>query len=95
MPFSIKTAFRKVAAFPFILYKKIISPLLPKACLYEPSCSVYFKESILRFGIFKGFVLGTARLIRCNGWFFEGGDDPVPEQFSWKYIKESYKKFRK
>lgn len=89
-----KKSFRQLITFPFVFYKAVVSPHLPKACLYEPSCSVYFKESILTHGLMKGFVLGITRILRCNGWFFKGGNDPVPQVFSWKTIALQYRVFR-
>ena len=59
------------------LYKLILSPLLPAACRYEPTCSVYAREAIERHGAIHGTVLAARRLARCHP-FREGGYDPVP-----------------
>ena len=59
------------------LYKLILSPLLPTACRYEPTCSVYAREAIERHGAIRGTVLAARRLARCHP-FREGGYDPVP-----------------
>lgn len=95
MAFRIQTVVRAVAVFPLFLYKRFLSPLLPKACLYTPSCSEYAMGAIKRHGVVKGLALGLARLWRCNGWFFSGGDDPVPDNFSWKEMRRGYREFRK
>jgi uncharacterized protein len=58
-------------------YKRYISPLLPRACRFEPTCSVYMYQAIKRKGILKGLALGAKRLLRCNP-FCAGGFDPVP-----------------
>jgi putative membrane protein insertion efficiency factor len=65
---------------PIKLYKLIISPILPNACRYHPTCSDYTKEAIEKHGAFKGLFLGTIRLLRCNP-FGGSGIDPVPEKF--------------
>jgi len=66
---------------PFLLliklYQKAISPLLPKSCRYEPTCSEYMIEAIDTHGVIKGLYLGTKRLLRCHPWGSEGYD-PVP-----------------
>lgn len=59
-------------------YRKCISPILPKQCIYYPTCSYYMMEAILKHGVFKGIFLGTKRLFRCVPWK-EGGFDPVPD----------------
>lgn len=59
------------------LYKKYISPVLPPACRYSPTCSEYMLEAVTRYGIVKGIFLGLKRLLRCNP-LFKGGYDPVP-----------------
>jgi uncharacterized protein len=59
------------------IYKICISPLFPRACRFEPTCSVYMYQAIKRKGILKGLLLGIKRLLRCHP-FCEGGFDPVP-----------------
>jgi len=58
-------------------YKAAVSPLLPRACRYEPTCSVYAREAIERYGLRRGMGLAIARLLRCHP-FRPGGLDPVP-----------------
>ncbi len=58
-------------------YKRAISPWLPPACRFEPTCSVYAREAILRYGLAKGLVLALTRLLRCHP-LHPGGFDPVP-----------------
>jgi uncharacterized protein len=62
-------------------YRRWISPAIPRRCRYEPSCSAYAAESVRRFGVIRGLLLGTWRLLRCNP-FSHGGFDPVPERFT-------------
>ena len=57
-------------------YKMAISPGLPPACRYHPSCSEYAYEAIEKYGIIKGGWLASWRLLRCNP-FSKGGWDPV------------------
>ena len=59
-------------------YKRNISPLLPNACIYTPTCSEYAMEAIRLHGVFKGTGLAIWRLLRCNP-FMKGGYDPVPD----------------
>ena len=59
------------------LYKRLISPLLPPACRYVPTCSDYAAEAVAQHGFFHGAVLAMWRLLRCNP-FARGGYDPVP-----------------
>ena len=58
-------------------YKRWISPLLPRACRFEPTCSVYAAEAIERHGARRGAVLAAKRLVRCRPGK-PGGYDPVP-----------------
>lgn len=64
-------------------YKRRISPSMPRRCRYEPSCSTYAAESVSRFGAWRGLLLASWRLLRCNP-FSHGGFDPVPERFTLK-----------
>ena len=59
-------------------YKRRISPLLPNACIYTPTCSEYAMEAIEKHGVIKGMGLAIWRVLRCNP-FAKGGYDPVPE----------------
>lgn len=58
-------------------YKRAVSPWLPRACRFEPTCSVYAREAIERHGLGKGSRLAFLRLLRCQP-FHRGGFDPVP-----------------
>jgi len=58
-------------------YKRFISPALPSACIYEPTCSVYTYQAIEKYGVIKGGWLGIKRISRCHP-FHHGGYDPVP-----------------
>ena len=60
------------------LYKTRVSPGLPSACRYTPTCSEYAMEAIERHGVLRGGWLATRRLVSCNP-FSHGGYDPVPE----------------
>lgn len=57
-------------------YKRWISPLLPSACRFHPTCSEYMLEAVQRHGVLRGVWLGVKRLGRCHP-FQEGGYDPV------------------
>jgi putative membrane protein insertion efficiency factor len=70
---------RRVAIAPIVAYQKLISPLLPRRCKYEPTCSAYAAQAISRYGILRGLVLAGWRLLRCNPWS-HGGFDPVEDQ---------------
>jgi uncharacterized protein len=59
------------------VYKRGISPLLPKACRFHPTCSEYAMEAIERHGLLHGGWLTVRRLVRCQP-FCAGGVDPVP-----------------
>jgi|TARA_B110000208_G_scaffold167642_1_gene207224 putative membrane protein insertion efficiency factor len=58
------------------LYKYLISPILGNNCRFLPTCSEYTKESIIKFGFFKGVMIGIKRIIRCHPWG-KKGYDPV------------------
>jgi uncharacterized protein len=62
-------------------YQRLISPVLPRRCRYEPTCSAYASEAIRRFGAARGLLLASWRLLRCNP-FSHGGFDPVPARFT-------------
>jgi putative membrane protein insertion efficiency factor len=58
------------------IYKRWISPCLPSACRYHPTCSEYMMQAIEKHGLARGMWMGTRRLLRCHP-FHEGGFDPV------------------
>ena len=65
-------------------YQLAISPLLPPMCRFEPSCSEYTREALLRHGAVKGILLGTWRILRCNPLNKGGLYDPVPPVGRWR-----------
>lgn len=58
------------------LYRRFVSPLLPPACRYQPSCSAYAEEAVVKHGSLKGLKLALGRLLRCHP-FGGHGYDPV------------------
>lgn len=58
-------------------YQVMISPLLPGACRYTPSCSQYGIEALRKHGPWKGGWLTLKRFLSCNPWGGHG-HDPVP-----------------
>jgi putative membrane protein insertion efficiency factor len=69
----------RLALAPIAAYQRLVSPLLPRRCKYEPTCSAYGAQAIREFGILRGLVLAGWRLLRCNPWS-HGGHDPVEAQ---------------
>ena len=63
-------------------YKKYISKILValfgRACRYQPTCSIYAKEAIKKYGLGKGGLLFLKRLTRCHPYTNHSGFDPVP-----------------
>jgi hypothetical protein len=66
-----------ISVFIILLYKRIISPLLPSACRFYPTCSQYAVEALKKYGFVKGIYLAIKRVCRCHP-FNKGGHDPVP-----------------
>jgi putative membrane protein insertion efficiency factor len=58
-------------------YQIFLSPLLPAACRYYPTCSAYAVEAIERYGAWQGGWLALKRIGRCHP-LRPGGFDPVP-----------------
>jgi len=59
------------------VYQLFISPILPSACRYNPTCSRYGMEAIKKYGAIKGGYLAVRRILRCHPWG-GSGHDPVP-----------------
>ncbi|MCQ2397885.1 MAG: membrane protein insertion efficiency factor YidD [Sphaerochaetaceae bacterium] len=85
---------REIYLIPVKLYRRFLSPYLGGDCNYSPSCSLYFMQAVRRFGVIRGTVAGISRILRCSR-FFIGGNDPVPDTFSLKAIRDSWVLFRK
>ena len=56
------------------LYKRFLSPLLPRVCRFEPTCSQYAHGAILKYGPWRGSLKAAGRLLRCHP-FHPGGID--------------------
>ncbi|MCL6520657.1 MAG: membrane protein insertion efficiency factor YidD [Armatimonadetes bacterium] len=66
---------RYIMVFLIRVYQKV-SRFKPRTCRFEPSCSEYAAQAILKHGPLRGMVLAIWRLLRCNPWN-PGGYDPV------------------
>lgn len=58
------------------LYKTVLSPALPAACRFQPTCSDYMRNAVAKYGAARGVWMGLRRLARCHP-FHPGGLDPV------------------
>ncbi|MEL1243213.1 membrane protein insertion efficiency factor YidD [Flavobacterium sp. DGU11] len=74
---------RQIVTLPFVLlirfYQIAISPILPSACRYSPTCSQYTIEALQKRGLLTGSWLAIKRIVSCNPWGGRGYD-PVPEK---------------
>jgi putative membrane protein insertion efficiency factor len=68
---------RRLVCFAIAVYKRVLSPLLPTACRFTPTCSEYASEAVRTHGVLRGLRLATGRLLRCRP-FSLPGHDPVP-----------------
>ena len=57
-------------------YQWALSPLLPPACRYVPTCSEYAREAVEEYGALRGGLKAAARVLRCHP-FARGGFDPA------------------
>ena len=70
-----------VLAAPIRAYRRLLSPLVPPACRFTPTCSAYALEALHEHGPVKGLALAARRLVRCHPISWLGGSsgfDPVP-----------------
>jgi len=57
-------------------YQAVVSPFLPPACRFVPTCSEYARQAIEQYGVWRGCWMSVRRLLRCHP-FHPGGYDPV------------------
>ena len=76
---GVMIAARRIALVPIRVYQRVISPAFPRRCKYHPTCSAYAVQAIESYGILRGALLASWRLLRCNP-FSHGGYDPVSAQ---------------
>jgi len=57
------------------VYQLTLSPLIGRACRFQPTCSNYMIQAVEKYGAFRGAAKGVWRIIRCNP-FCRGGFDP-------------------
>ena len=65
------------------IYQLVLSPYLGNNCRYLPTCSEYFVESLNKYGIFKGTIQGSKRILSCHPFKILGGGegfDPVKKK---------------
>lgn len=65
-----------IIIFVISTYRTVVSPFLPRACRFYPSCSAYTEQAIRKHGILRGVAFGFGRIGRCHPWH-PGGYDPV------------------
>jgi putative membrane protein insertion efficiency factor len=68
---------KKVVLFLIDAYRLVLSPIFGGQCRYVPSCSLYARQAVEKYGPARGMVMGLRRLLRCHPWH-RGGFDPVP-----------------
>lgn len=64
----------RLLVFLLELYKRRVSPLLPRSCRFSPTCSEYARLALLKHGLWRGSFLAAGRLLRCQP-FHPGGID--------------------
>jgi len=67
---------KKILLVMIRMYQLLLSPILPSACRFYPTCSHYAYEAVARYGAFRGGWMAIKRLGRCHP-FNPGGYDPV------------------
>jgi len=67
---------KTIAVFVLRLYRVCLSPYIPTACRFYPTCSCYMMEAIRKKGLWRGISLGVLRILKCHP-FHPGGFDPV------------------
>jgi len=81
---GLKSIIKHILLSPIYLYRYCISPIIPHACKFSPSCSTYMIECVNAWGFFKGGILGIKRIFKCNPKA-KGGIDRVPINIKGEY----------
>jgi putative membrane protein insertion efficiency factor len=58
------------------LYQRVLRPILPAACRFQPSCSEYMILAVNKYGPARGAWRGIRRICRCHPWNSGGYDPP-------------------
>ena len=67
----------RLAAGMIVAYQRLLSPMLPQACRFAPTCSEYARRALTDHGLVRGVALAAWRLAKCHP-FHPGGWDPPP-----------------
>jgi hypothetical protein len=68
---------KQIIVFIITIYQWTISPLFPAVCRFQPSCSEYARQAVLKYGAIKGSIKALKRLLRCHPFSKYHGWDPV------------------
>lgn len=74
---ALSHAAARALVMPILFYQKFITPYTPASCRFQPTCSEYARQALLKHGLIKGLALTIWRLLRCNP-LGGSGYDPVP-----------------
>jgi len=58
------------------VYRALLSPIFRGSCRFEPSCSQFARDALVKHGA-RGAYLAARRILRCRP-FGGYGFDPVP-----------------
>ena len=59
------------------IYRYSISPMLPRACIFNPSCSEYAIKALTTYNLIKATFFITKRLLKCNSLYKGDKNDPL------------------
>lgn len=59
---------QKISLFFIQIYQQVIGPMIPHACVFEPTCSEYTKQAVQKYGALRGSWMGAKRIARCHPW---------------------------
>ena len=63
---------KKIFLFLYTSYKYLIDPLLINSCRFSPTCSIYFRDAIIKYNTLFALFLIIERLLKCNKFFIGG-----------------------